>query len=237
MEDGTRRLILNLWIIYLPIPENTKHEIITGFERKYETVIPYLEKYTSKHDIDLFKDLSFPSVLLQQNMHLDPDFNHLTYGDNGNIRGKGASSLEKGDFIVFYSGLKPFKPYHDNLVYALIGYYEVEKTMWAKDVSENQRDDNAHLRKKVVHPTDIIVYANPNRSGRFRHCIPVGEYRNRFYRITDPLLEEWGGLGIKDGFIQRNINPPFFNNCDKFLKWLEDKSPEFIHQNFGTKED
>ena len=92
---------------YLPIPENSKLKIITCFERRYGDIIPFIEKFTAKHGIVLFKDLDFPGFLLNQNMHLDPDFEHLTYGDNGERRGKGVASLEQGDFIVFYSGLNP----------------------------------------------------------------------------------------------------------------------------------
>ncbi len=45
--------------------------------------------------------------LASANMHLDPDFENLTYGDSGTRRGKGLTDLDHDDFIVFYSGVKP----------------------------------------------------------------------------------------------------------------------------------
>jgi hypothetical protein len=42
-------------------------------------------------------------------MHLDPDFQNLTYGDRGDRRGKEISQLKEGDFLAFYAGLRPIK--------------------------------------------------------------------------------------------------------------------------------
>ena len=165
-------------------------------------------------------------------MHLDPDFEYLTYGDKGDRRGKGVASLDLGDFIAFYAGLKPIRPYRQKLVYALIGFYEVEEIVWAGEVDKTHMDDNAHLRKIAVNDYDVIVYANPMNSGRYRQCIPIGEYRDKSYRVTKPLLQEWGDLMVKDGFIQRSINPPFFKDPEKFIKWLDKQQPVKVTTNF-----
>jgi hypothetical protein len=166
------------------------------------------------------------------NMHLDPDFKHLTYGDNGERRGKEMSSLGKGDFLVFYASLKPMKPCNQKLVYALIGFYEVEKILPSNKIPEEKLVENAHTRKISVYVGDVVVFGNPNTSGRFRNCIPIGEYRNGAYRVKKSVLEEWGELGINDGFIQRNRNPPFFLNPNQLKLWLKKKNPKIIQNNF-----
>ena len=165
-------------------------------------------------------------------MHLDPDFKYLTYGDNGLRRGRGAASLESGDFIAFYAGLRPTRPYVHRLVYAIIGFYQVEKIEWARNIQDENRDENAHTRKQSIHPNDIIIYANPENSGRLKQCIPIGEYRNKAYRVQNTVLDDWGGLEVKNGYIHRSINPPFFSKPKQFLKWFEKQDPELMHSNF-----
>ena len=59
-------------------------------------------------------------------MHLDPDFEWLTYGDNGDKRGAGIKHLSEGDLLVFYAGLKPVRA-SGKLIYGLVGLYVVDK--------------------------------------------------------------------------------------------------------------
>ncbi len=117
-------------------------------------------------------------------------------------------------------------------MYALIGYYEVEKLSWANEIPLDMKNINAHTRKKHPFPQDIIVHANPEKSGKFKQCIPIGEYRNRAYRVRQGLLEKWGGLAIKDGYLQRSRNPPFFKEPERFLDWLTEQEPIFTQCNF-----
>ncbi len=49
--------------------------------------------------------LALPTCLVDQKMHLDPNFEHLTYGDR---RAKGkqlSATLQRDDLLVFYAGL------------------------------------------------------------------------------------------------------------------------------------
>jgi hypothetical protein len=201
-------------------------------ETPYTLALPKLNDYTRRNNVDLVQDLKFPTSLLDENMHLDPDFQHLTYGDNGKARGKGVASLQKGDFIAFYAGLKPILPYSDRLMYALIGYYEVDKITWVNEIPPELKHINAHTRKKDPFPQDVVVHANPEKSGKLKQCIPIGEYRNRSYRVTKDLLETWGGLTIKDGYLQRSRNPPFFKDPELFQEWFKEKKPVYTHFNF-----
>jgi hypothetical protein len=61
--------------------------------------------------------------------------------------------------------------------------------------------------------------------------LPIGEYRDRAYRVRKDLLAEWGGLSAKDGFIQRSAVPPFFNHPDRFQKWYDAQGPQWIMKN------
>ena len=58
-------------------------------------------------------------------------------------------------------------------------------------------------------------------SGRLQRCLPIGEYRDRAYRVRRDLLEEWGGLSVKDGYLQRSARLPRFLDAPRFMDWLE----------------
>ncbi len=64
--------------------------------------------------------LSLPSNLTDGHMHLDPDFSHLTYGDQGQRAVQIQSKLGEADLLVFYAGLADTQQ-NKRLVYALIG--------------------------------------------------------------------------------------------------------------------
>jgi hypothetical protein len=212
---------------YMPIPE--EHVFFPGLERRYKDFILDLINFSKKYDLQIFHDLAFPKNLLSKNMHLDPDFDFLTYGDRL-PRANEIMSMEAGDFIVFYSGLNPFASYKDKLMYALIGIYFIDELKYVKDIDEKNRYINAHTRT-IDRDEDIVVIAKRNTSGRFSRCIPIGEWRNRSYRVKNELLIEWGGLSVKDGFIQRSCVPPLFKDPEKFLCWLDDKEMNLIKKN------
>jgi hypothetical protein len=108
--DADRRFV------YVPIPEKNGTAFHTGLERPYSEVLPALKGFCGRHHRDLFEDLRFPRSLLQRSMHLDPDFECLTYGDDGGRRGAGIVGMRKGDLLVFYGGLRPL---HDSVLRAV----------------------------------------------------------------------------------------------------------------------
>ena len=148
-------------------------------------------------------------------MHLDPDFEQLTYGDNGDDRGLEIKKLVEDDLLVFYAGLRSVHS-AARLIYALVGLYVVSGVVLARDVPLHRHDENAHTRKLKIGAPDIVVRAKPGVSGRFTRCVPIGEWRERAYRVTHSILEEWGRLSVKNGFIQRSIRPPSFRAPDRF---------------------
>ena len=84
-----------------------------------------------------------------RHMHLDPDFSHLTYGDQGERARQLRAQLNPGDWVVFYASLVDVRQ-RGRLVYALIGLLVVEQLVNARDVPVEQRDINAHTRRILL---------------------------------------------------------------------------------------
>ena len=217
--------------VYIPIPEDEKFSIRKGMKIEFNTFNKDLNRFRRK-----LKDVShvyfeLPKDLKFSHAHLDPDIRYLAYGDNGRRRGAGVSTLEKGDFVVFYSALKPVKQCIHKLVYALVGILVVEKIHKAVERAKEDYYKNAHTRKDKFGEADIIVTGQKDVSGRFEKCIPIGEWRDRAYRVRKDLLDEWGGLSVTNGFIQLSAVPPEFIDAEKFSKWLNKKKINLLNKN------
>jgi hypothetical protein len=211
--------------VYVPIPETEGNR--PGYQKPFNGVSPALHRV----------GLLLPNHLRLENMHLDPDFDHLTYGDQGE-RAKQIEKLSKGDLLVFYAGLRDFQL--PRLVYAIIGLYEIESITKAFAVPTNEWDKNAHTRRFVsqMH-TDIVVRAKPEVSGRLERCLPIGSYRKpagapdkrESYRVDPALLTAWGGFDVADGFLQRSARLPKFNDAKRFYGWLKAQNVALLPRN------
>jgi hypothetical protein len=172
-----------------------------------------------------------PEPLLSAKMHLDPDFEQLTYGDSGTRRGKGLTGLTAGDIVVFYSGLRPVIPCGHTLVYALIGLYEVAEAVRAGSVPPARWNENAHTRCVDLERSDVIIRGRPGTSGRLTYCIPIGELRARAYRVRESVLAAWGGLSCRNGYLQRSAVLPTLLDPPRFMRWFERHQPELVSAN------
>jgi len=191
-----------------------------GMARRYDEFIPVAKRFGEQ----------LPQKLPGTPTHLDPDFDQLTYGDQGQ-RGKRITSLlSAGDLLAFFAALRPVDGPARPLIYALIGLYVVEKIVPAKSVPESRWAENAHTRREPG-DGDIVVRAKPGASGRLRRCIPIGELRGGVYRVRNDLLDAWGGLDIKDGYIHRSVRLPAFHNAPKFYQWFLAQKPELVAEN------
>ncbi|MBI4178578.1 hypothetical protein HY522_04020 [bacterium] len=205
--------------VYVAIPEN--RPVYPGMEKPYTVLRPALAKF----------GVELPLHLQMRYMHLDPDFEHLTYGDSGERAKQLRANLRDGDLIVFYAGLADTNG-AAQLVYALVGLFVVNDLVRATDILASQRDTNAHSRRVLpLNTVDIIVRGRPRISGRFRCCIPIGDYRDRAYRVRKDLLKEWGGLSVKDGYLQRSARLPRFFDSPRFMRWLERQGPSLVQAN------
>jgi len=163
---------------------------------------------------------------------LDPDFDFCTYGDQSTGRGLRVCELKEDDFIGFFASFRPITKCKHNLIYALFGIMIVDRVLRVADVPDKLLPSNAHSRVKNAKKDHLIIYGKPNRSGRFSRAIPIGENRNGSYRVTNDLLDAWGNIGVKDGFIQRSVNPPWFTKPERFLGWLETQDVVLINHNW-----
>ena len=214
--------------VYVPIPEQRAFRL--GLKRSYREVLPDLQRFALRFDLDLESGLGLPRSLLDRAMHLDPDFEWLTYGDNGDKRGAGIKHLSEDDLLVFYAGLKSVRA-SQKLIYGLVGLYVVDNVLPAISVLPDQYKSNAHTRVLKIAASDIVVRAKASISGRLTKCVPIGEWRDRAYRVTPSLLKKWGGLSVKDGYIQRSARPPAFLNARKFYRWFLRQEVELIQRN------
>lgn len=213
VDPGTMRFA------YVPIPEYSP-KVQPRLRRFYEEIMPFLPA-----------SCSLPPQLHGKAMHLDPDFSTLTYGDGGQ-RAIQIQRLTRGDLLVFYAGLKPQDASFDGLVYGLVGLYVIDEIVPAKDVSPSRWGENAHTRR-IVNPEDgdIVVRALKGSSGRLESCIPIGEYRDRAYRVRKDILADWNGLGVRDGYIQRSARLPRLLDAERFYSWFQKKKIPLIHKN------
>jgi hypothetical protein len=217
--------------VYVPIPEGAGRRQRAALATTYAGVLPALAAFAAARPDVPRRLVSLPAALANVATHLDPDFDRLTYGDDGERRGRTIATYEAGDLIAFYAGLRPIAPCPHRLVYALVGLYRVASVARAADFPRSRWHENAHLRRVAPQPTDVIVHADPRKSGRLRRCIPIGERRAGAYRVRRELLEAWGGLSCRDGFLQRSAVPPRLVDPARFLAWLEAREPELVAAN------
>jgi hypothetical protein len=203
---------------YVPIPDKKPHR--NGLERNYREVARAVSTF----------GVLLPHALADSTMHLDPDYEHLTYGDQGRKGKQIASTMTKGDLLVFYSGLRCVAS--RSLIYAITGILTVSDILRAQDISKSDWHKNAHTRRDIsMIADDIVVFGMPESSGRLERAIPIGEFRSRAYRVTRPLLGIWGGISATDGYLQRSARIPHVLNPAAFCQWWLDQSAALVAQN------
>lgn len=215
--------------VYVPIPES--RPMRAGLATPYSMVQPALTRFATAHPVAPPHIVQLPANLTAANMHLDPDFAHLTYGDNGVRRGKDLARLGRGDVVVFYGGLKPISDCPHRLVYAIVGLYSVSEVVRVQSVAARRWSENAHTRCTDREGSDVIVRAESGSSGRLLRCIPIGEFRDKAYRVTRNTLNAWGGLSCRDGYLQRSAVPPSLLDAPRFMRWFERQGAELVSTN------
>lgn len=172
---------------------------------------------------------ALPRNLVNRNAHLDPDFEYLTYGDRDQ-RAARIRTLEHRDLVVFYAALQDTRAKRP-LVYAIIGLFVVAEIIPAREIPEARRHENAHTRRETVGRTDIVVRAHADGSGRLTRCLPFAEQRGNAYRVRQEILDAWGDISVRNGFVQRSVHPPEILDPSRFLKWFESRDPTLVARN------
>jgi hypothetical protein len=192
---------------YVPIPE--PEPVRPGLETPYVRWAPAVRRL----------GVELPAALRDRPAHHDPDFGHLTYGDRRERGRQIREKLAAGDLLVFYAGLRDV--HSGGLVYGLIGLLTVAGIVRARDVPPERWPENAHTRRAEIGRTDVVVHGEPSASGRFDRCLPFAGFRSGAYRVHAELLERWGGLGVRDGYVQRSARLPELHDPARFLGWLD----------------
>ncbi|MBY0112597.1 MAG: hypothetical protein K2Y21_07230 [Phycisphaerales bacterium] len=226
--------------VYIPIMEDTA-EFLPGCERRFDELAEPLMSFLTGHGEPTFPWRKRIDAKRGQPMHLDPDYEHLTYGDNGARRGCNLRAFQQDDLIVFYSGLKAI-PSADDLVYAIVGVYIIDEIVPSAPLVEaSRRAENAHTRKAMMRPSDIVVRARPGVSGRCDRCILIGGKRggdkSNYYLLPD-VEAAWGGFIKADGSrwkspcLNRSATPPLLGDPAGFLKWWKNQNVALVRRNF-----
>jgi hypothetical protein len=214
---------------YVPIPDE---------EMKYKHICrcPTYDEFEAS--VQRFNRHLPPNLSHESKVHLDPDFRSLTFGEPFNkakgclsSRGQIIDQLKEGagDFIAFYAAFRPTQPHLclHRLAYCLFGILFIERKTLVSKLEHEERIKSAHGRREGAE-NDLVVRGDRANSGRFREAILIGEYRDKAYRVTKDLLNLWGGLNVKNGYIQRSARPPLFEHSEQFLTWLY-AQPESEH--------
>lgn len=217
--------------VYVPIPERPGTKFRAGLATGYGPFRSALAEFARARPGIRPECVTPPAALDVLHAHLDPDFDRLSYGDNGLRRGKGLAELEPGDVVAFFASLRPIVPVAETLIYALVGVYHLAEAIRLRDVPSSRWAENAHTRKERHGPDDIILWGRRGVSGRLRRALPIGGYRDRAYRVRPDLLGVWGGLSCRDGYIQRSAMPPEFLEPTQFLGWLDGQGPHLVAAN------
>ena len=159
-----------------------------------------------------------PERLADRIAHADPDFGRLTYGDRRERGKQIRQKLKGGDLLVFYAGLRDVGD--GRLVYALIGLLTVGTIVAARDLPSERWAENAHTRRLEIGETDVVVRGREGASGRFERALEFAGFRAGAYRVFPELLGRWGGLGVRDGYVQRSARLPEVGDPARFLDWL-----------------
>ncbi|MCA9282451.1 MAG: hypothetical protein H6812_00595 [Phycisphaeraceae bacterium] len=221
--------------LYIPIPERDGTDCHPSFIRRYEEWYGPLKRFLRRSGTAGTYWQRKIGQRLDKTMHLDPDFEHLTYGDMGARRGRQLAQFNRDDLLVFYSGLRSISD-SDSLVYAIIGVYIIDEIVIARSVSNARLHENAHSRRISPEADEIVIRARPGMSGRCSRCVPIGERRGSNYYLRPDIEQAWGGLMKKDGSprgpnVTRSGVPPLLASPHKFMEWWQRQGVLLVQNN------
>lgn len=216
---------------YVPIPSNDASNRGPSFDHTYDEFKPFVTAM----------GVDWPSHLSGL-CHLDPDFAHLTYGDGTKRLRRIREVLRPGSIVAFWSGMRCVES--QKRICSIIGFFTVAYVIDGASVGPTDSHRNAHTRFLLSDLSeDIVIFARPESSGRLKKHIQIGEamlapgWTRPQQCIFPELLDKWGqlqnddGSYIKNGYIQRSVNPPIFVEPQTFADWFFKQKPKFIHAN------
>ena len=156
-------------------------------------------------------------------MHLDPEFETMTYGEPAHPKIDQMLSLNQGDLLIFYAGLKPNSIEEELSRVFIVGYFLVTKTTYLENLNPNdyatlrqELGNNAHLYREEPDRELAIVSGNKKDSKLLDKALPLSDaglhhpfmlpdlncgYQGSLLRAVGHTLQ---GLGFD--FIQRYLS-------------------------------
>lgn len=227
--------------IQSPIFEDETFEFICIPDRKRVSVHTYgnLVGRDGKPLIGYFPKSRWKQMV-EQNVHVDPEFETFTYGDP-TVPKRSLRTLMPGDFLVFYCGLQEWssaegwnRDRRPGLY--LAGYFEVALAGMARDFDENllksEFGKNFHVRYPTVfeqQKNNLVLVKGDSGSRLFRKARQISvEGKDRTgkpLKILSPAMQKvFGTFGGRIS-IQRSpprwVEPRFVENAIGYLKEIE----------------
>ncbi len=197
-----------------PIFSNGSFEYVPLSEKNLKTS----EKKTfsnTRGSNGIYLSQYLPKKIIDRKLHLDPEFNTFTYGDQ-TVKRNYLLKLKEGDLLVFYAGLTPYKNHvHEEGLY-IIGYFDVEMVVDFNGFGSSEKlyncdlyPNNSHIKSESLENL-VIIKGQENSSKLLDKAVLISKKKlnkiGRGYHAVSPEMEDL--LGIS-GSIQRSIPPRF----------------------------
>jgi len=166
-------------------------------------------------------------------MHVDPEFETFTYGDPTPPK-KGLRQLEKGDLLIFYSGLEGFDFESPPALY-IIGYFEVQVAGLATSFSPTQISQdfaqNFHVRHRALfeQQKEQLVLVKGGKDSRLLNKARLlsetvtAKDKPPLKKITASMRRIFGEFGGRYSFQRsptRWVEPDFVERAARFVRSL-----------------
>lgn len=208
---------------YIPIPD--------GFGAGRRTYGNTIGRH-GKRLIDYFPK-SRQAKMMNQSIHLDPEFTTFTYGDPTRPKA-GLRRLQVGDMLVFHCGLEGWDFKSQPALY-LMGYFEVSAAGKAASFGPDDLrylfSENFHVRHPSIYGKqvdDLVLVKGSSQSRLLNKAVlmsAVGRDRSgRPLKVLSPEMQEV--FGSFDGRISfqrsptRWVDPAFVTRAVEFMRSL-----------------
>jgi hypothetical protein len=172
-------------------------------------------------------------------MHLDPEFDTHTYGTPARVQ-RSLATLEAGDLLVFYGGLRPVaedgRPLrHEPHALYVFGYFEVTDAIRARAY---RRDDllpafgrNFHVRHAALFAEqhEVLVLVKGGGASRLlSRARPISDKRSGrngtpIFVLSEEMRRVFGtftGFGSIQRCVPRWVEPAFVRRAADFVRSL-----------------
>jgi len=164
---------------YVPIPEDEK----STEERTYSDTKGQSGELLSNFVGKIFKNMK---------IHFDPEFETFTYGDHL-TKSKIFARMDKVDYLVFYSGLKPYNNESYPRGLYIIGYFCIDQIFTydelQNDSVKEKLKNNAHVKRGNISKDTVILKGFPEKSRLLNKAIHISKEGKEHWVASDQFCE------------------------------------------------